>query len=304
MSELHESSAVVIGEYGLPAEALPVLRAAAEVYTADQAPSELTERAREHGVVLLCPDGSSAAAQVMRAAGAPVYGPVPGEALYRAVAVMDRLRSPGGCPWDAEQTHESLRRYLVEETYELLEAIENEDRAELREELGDVLLQVLFHARVAAEHTADPFTIEDVADGLVRKLVGRHRHVFGSDLEHVADADAQQQRWEVLKQAEKQRESVLDGVALGQPATALAGKLVSRVSRAGFPTELCAEDEASGDDAELFAAVARIAAEGRDPEGELREYAKWFADRVRRAEIAAAQDQISLDADAWRQYWK
>ncbi|WP_031467932.1 MazG family protein [Sciscionella sediminilitoris] len=304
MTELHESSAVVLGEHGLPVEALPVLRAAAEVHTVDQAPPDLLARARERGVVLLCPDGSSAAAQAMCAAGAPVFGPVPGEALHRAVAVMDRLRSPGGCPWDAEQTHESLRRYLVEETYELLEAIENEDRAELREELGDVLLQVLFHARVAAEHGTDPFTIEDVADGLVRKLVGRHPHVFGSDLEHVADAHAQEKRWEVLKQAEKQRESAVDGVALGQPATALAGKLVSRVTRAGFPTELCAEDEASGDVAELFAAVARIAAEGRDPEGELREYAKRFADRVRRAETAAGQDRVSLDADAWRQYWK
>src|SRR5205807_6093040 len=103
---------------------------------------------------------------------------VTGRRLVDAVAVMNRLRSPGGCPWDAEQTHDSLRQYLIEETYELLEAIEDGDRALLREELGDVLLQVLFHARIAAEDAVDPFGVDEVAADLVGKLVGRHPHVF------------------------------------------------------------------------------------------------------------------------------
>src|SRR5919198_2822751 len=120
----------------------------------------------------------------------------PGAGLLDAAAVMDRLRSPGGCPWDAEQTHESLRQYLVEECFELLEAIEEGDRAALREELGDVLLQVLFHARVAAEDAADPFDVDEVADALVDKLVGRHPHVFAGGDPAVRDARSQERRWE------------------------------------------------------------------------------------------------------------
>ena len=159
--------------------------------------------------------------------------------LLDAVAVMDRLRSPGGCPWDAEQDHESLRQYLVEETYELLEAIEDGDRAAMREELGDVLLQVLFHARVAPEDADDPFDIDDVAAELVAKLVGRHPHVFEGHDPAVRDATSQQHRWEELKQAEKQRESSVDGVALGQPAVALAAKLVQRTRRAPASRSTC-----------------------------------------------------------------
>src|SRR5919198_4050849 len=127
----------------------------------------------------------------------------PGAGLLDAAAVMDRLRSPGGCPWDAEQTHESLRQYLVEECYELLEAIEDGDRAALREELGDVLLQVLFHSRVAQESPDDPFSIDDVAAELVAKLVGRHPHVFAGGDPAVRDARSQENRWEQLKQQEK-----------------------------------------------------------------------------------------------------
>ncbi|MBA3907784.1 MAG: MazG family protein, partial [Pseudonocardiales bacterium] len=160
----------------------------------------------------------------------------PGIALLDAVAVMDRLRSPGGCPWDAEQTHASLLQYLVEECYELYDAIEQGDRDAMREELGDVLLQVLFHARVAAEEDSG-FTIDDVAGVLVDKLVGRHPHVFAGT-ERVDTAARQAQRWEELKQKEKQRASSVDGVALGQPAVALAAKLTSRTARAGLPSEL------------------------------------------------------------------
>src|SRR6201994_1209317 len=136
----------------------------------------------------------------------PPADPTEPAALLRAVAVMDRLRSPGDCPWDAAQTHESLARYLLEETYETLEAIESGDPAHLREELGDLLLQVLFHARLAEElPTGQRFSIDDVAADLVAKLVRRHPHVF-------ADASAEspaavEQNWEQLKAAEKKRES-------------------------------------------------------------------------------------------------
>src|SRR6478752_8018374 len=122
---------------------------------------------------------------------------------------MDRLRSPGGCPWDAEQTHASLATYLVEETYEVLEALDTGDRDHLREELGDLLLQVYFHARIASEDE-DGFDIDDVAGGIADKLVYRHPHVFAG-LE-VADADEVDRNWDRLKAAEKQRASVLDGI--------------------------------------------------------------------------------------------
>ena len=124
---------------------------------------------------------------------------VPGARLLDLVAVMDRLRSE--CPWDQRQTHRSLAAYLLEETYETLEAIESGDADHLREELGDLLLQVYFHARIAAESGPDGFTIDDVAAGIVDKLVHRHPHVFaGLD---VADADEVNRNWEALKAAEK-----------------------------------------------------------------------------------------------------
>ena len=152
-------------------------------------------------------------------------------ALQQAVAVMDRLRSPGGCPWDASQTHRSLARYLIEETYETIEAIETGNMALLREELGDLLLQVLFHARLAEElPPGERFSINDVAEDLVAKLVRRHPHVFGST--DVADANEVNENWERLKVAEKGRTSAVDGVPISQPALALAGKLVTRAERA------------------------------------------------------------------------
>ncbi|WAX55922.1 MazG family protein [Jatrophihabitans cynanchi] len=153
--------------------------------------------------------------------------------LERAVQVMDRLRSPGGCPWDAAQTHESLTRYLLEETYEVIEAIETGDLALLREELGDLLLQVLFHARLAEELPDDErFDIEDVAGALAGKLISRHPHVFG-DMQ-VASVEEQTELWEELKVAEKGRTSAVDGVPLAQPALALTAKLISRAQRAGL----------------------------------------------------------------------
>jgi len=239
------------------------------------------------------------------AATPPGSGDPPARAaLLDAVAVLDRLRSPGGCPWDAEQTHASLLQYLVEECYELYQAIEDGDRAAMREELGDVLLQVLFHARLAAEHAADPFDVDDVARDLVAKLVGRHPHVFAASDERVDTAERQQRRWEELKRTEKRRESSVDGVALAQPALALAAKLVSRTARAGFPPELLPSGPGVGE--QLFAGAAQAKLADVDPEAELRGVACRFVDDVRAAErsaVAAGLDPHALDADAWRAHW-
>ena len=203
--------------------------------------------------------------------------------LDRAVEVMDRLRSPGGCPWDAEQTHASLAKYLLEETYELLEAIETGDLALLREELGDLLLQVLFHARLTQELPAgEAFGIEDVAADLVDKLVRRHPHVFaGAD---AGDAATLNETWERQKISEKGRTSATDGVPLAQPALALSAKLVSRAQRAGLALEP-APTSALGE--QLFALVRQAVADGLDPESALRETARAYRSAILAAEGAS-----------------
>jgi uncharacterized protein YabN with tetrapyrrole methylase and pyrophosphatase domain len=212
-----------------------------------------------------------------------------GSRLLELVAVMDRLRSPGGCPWDAEQTHRSLATYLIEETYETLEAIETGDDADLREELGDLLLQVIFHARIAEERETDPWSIDDVAGGIAEKLIRRHPHVFG-------DADAPtaahvEGRWEAMKRTEKQRTSAVDGVPLAQPALSLASKLINRVERSGVDVhlpdaevpELSTADEV-GD--HLMAVVAAARSAGVDPEQALREANRRYIAAVHDAESA------------------
>ncbi|GAB7190201.1 hypothetical protein NUM3379_09070 [Kineococcus sp. NUM-3379] len=208
----------------------------------------------------------------------------PGSALLDLVAVMDRLRSPGGCPWDAEQTHTSLLRYLLEETYEVVDAVESGDRDHLREELGDLLLQVVFHARIATEHPDAPFGVDDVAADLVAKLVRRHPHVFAGER---AGADLQQ-RWDEIKAAEKPRGSVLDGIPPALPALARADKVLGRLRRAGLePAEPGADGRPAADGADgrpaadgaddehgvgqaLLAVVRRAGAAGVDPEAALR----------------------------------
>jgi XTP/dITP diphosphohydrolase len=304
----------------VPPAALPFVREARALYAAADldphtaqalgakpapASDQLVAEAGGETLVLFAATRHEAAVQALLAAGAQLIGtPRPaGTELVHAVHVMDRLRSPGGCPWDAVQTHDSLRQYLVEETYELLEAIEDGDRAAMREELGDVLLQVLFHARVAAEDAEDPFDVDGVATDLVAKLVGRHPHVF-TDSERVETAEHQEVKWEELKQAEKQRQSIMDGVALGQPAVALAGKLGQRSGRAGIPLDLFPGDTAPA--AQLFRVAATARRAGTDPEGELRAVAKRFAADVRAAEQAARADGLdpmTLEADGWRRYW-
>ena len=301
-------------DLGVPADAVAPLRTAGAVYAAGVDPdrlgarpapdvAELLAEAGEHPIVLFAVRTDDPHVVVLSEAGFRVIGPPPGTGLLDAVNVMDRLRSPGGCPFDAMQTHESLRQYLVEETYELLEAIEEGDRGALREELGDVLLQVFFHARVAAEHPGDPFDIDAVASDLVAKLVGRHPYVFAGG-HPVAAGEHDEAAWEELKQTEKRRQSIMDGVALGQPAAALAGKLGQRSGRAGVPPDLFPAGTDPAARLVRLAAPARRA--GVAPEGELRAVAKRFAADVRAAEQAARADGVNpadLEADGWRAYW-
>jgi XTP/dITP diphosphohydrolase len=225
-------------------------------------------------------------------ADAPVGADAPGSRLLNLVAIVETLRR--SCPWDREQTHASLLRYLLEEAYEAAETIETDDMPALREEIGDVLFQVLFHAQIASERSAADggFTIDDVADTLAAKLTRRHPHVFaGVSVESAADVNA---NWEAIKQAERAQKaaetgsgppSVLDGVSFGQPALSLAAQLQRRAIRAGFPESVSL---ASGDGTvseelgdELLRLAAKASHEGIDPELELRSAARRYADRLR-----------------------
>jgi len=207
---------------------------------------------------------------------------VPGARLLDLVDVMDRLRRT--CPWDREQTHRSLAPYLLEEAYETLEAIDSADGEHLREELGDLLLQVVFHARVAADDPDEPWDVDDVAAGIVDKLVRRHPHVFADT--DAADAAAVQANWETIKAAEKQRESVLDGIPAALPALARADKLLGRLARLGAADDPF--DVSVGTDAligeELLAVVRRARAAGVDAEQALRERLRALEAAARTAE--------------------
>ena len=204
--------------------------------------------------------------------------------LEELIALLERLRAPGGCAWDREQTHESLVQYLVEETYELVDAIEAGDRDDLIEELGDVLYQVIFHADIAAE--AGQFTLEDVAAHMSAKMIGRHPHVFG---DVVADtADAVSANWDVIKQTEKPtRTSVLDGIPQAMPALALADKLVGRAEKVGVVVEAAA---VPADETELgetlLALVVGARERGLDAERALRSALRDLQGRIREAETS------------------
>ncbi len=207
---------------------------------------------------------------------------LPGGRVLDLVGTMDRLRSPGGCPWDREQTHASLAPHLLEEAYEAVEAVETGDHEALGEELGDVLLQVAFHSRVAAERDdGTGFTIDDVAAAIVDKLVRRHPHVFG-DVQ-VSGADQVKANWDAIKAAERAGENgespIVAGVPVAQPALSLAQALQKRAARAGLP----AEDAASfgeGLGGELFALVARARAAGEDAETLLRRTARAYREHL------------------------
>jgi XTP/dITP diphosphohydrolase len=239
---------------------------------------------------------------------------LPGARLLDLVATMEILRAE--CPWDAKQTHESLAPHLLEEPYEALEALENGDHRALREELGDVLMQVIFHAKVASERDdGTGYSVDDVADGIVSKLVRRHPHVFADVT--VSGADEVKQNWDAIKRAERAEKaspgdapsSALDGVPFGQPALALAAQLQRRAARADVPPELgrpsgpahgpgradatgeggitgVADDPGASLGDHLFGLVATATAEGLDPETELRAAARRYAGRVRAWERA------------------
>lgn len=271
--------------------------------------ARLVADAREGDVLwVAAPDGDEA---LMREIGALVVNdPVevevlhgsydlPGARLLDLVSVMDTLRRE--CPWDRKQTHETLVPYLLEEAYEVLDTVESGDYGALREELGDVLMQVAFHSVVAAERDDETaFTIDDVAGAIVDKLVRRHPHVFGDVT--VSGADEVNANWEQIKAAERAEKggaeaSALDGVPMGQPALSLAAQLQRRAARIGAPPELAdglardlPEDAAgeAGDVGErLFALVREAAGRGADAESALRAVSRVFRDRVRSWERAS-----------------
>jgi XTP/dITP diphosphohydrolase len=228
----------------------------------------------------------------------------PGDRLVDAVAMMDKLRTAG--PWESEQTHDSLRRFLLEETYEVFDAVRSGDADALREELGDVLLQVLFHARIAEDAPQHPFTIDDVADTLLRKLGNRAPGVLAGE---AISLDEQLAQWEERKALEKQakaRNSVMDDVPTAQPALALAHKVIQRVTRAGLPADLIPSEITS------ITVTADV-----DAENALRTAVLEFMDNVRGAEQLIAADRRGEDVPAeldvapvgaiteeeWRAYW-
>jgi XTP/dITP diphosphohydrolase len=249
------------------------LPAARPAHTGDDAP------------VLLSSDAEHPAVTARLAAGERLIsapGQQPGERLVDAVVMMDKLRTAG--PWESEQTHDSLRRFLLEETYELFDAVHSGDTEALRDELGDVLLQVLFHARIAEDAPEHPFTIDDVADALLRKLGNRAPGVLAGE---TISLDEQLAQWEERKALEKPRNSVMDDVPTGQPALALAHKVIQRVTRAGLPLDLIPTNITS------ITVTADV-----DAENGLRTAILEFMDTVRAVEKAVAADRRLADVPA------
>jgi XTP/dITP diphosphohydrolase len=302
-SALRDASRVLAGSAGHPQ--LPALTEAGVIPEIVDVPADAEGQAAflaaavaaaDGPVVWLAPAGENAAALLAGLSAAAVRVRVlpgaqdlPGSHLLDVVSIMDTLRV--SCPWDREQTHASLVPYLLEEAYEAVETVEEGDLAALREELGDVLFQAVFHSRIAAERSQEDggFTIDDVADTLAAKLVRRHPHVFGSVA--VSSAADVNRNWEEIKKAERSaragagQPSALDGVAFGQPALSLAAQLQRRAERAGMP-EAPGESDApampgDGIGAELMRVVARARSAGLDPELELRAAARRFAEQVR-----------------------
>ncbi len=305
--------------------------------------------AREHGDVacLLDPDDATFGRDVGMAAARDVdvevefvflVGAPRGLALLDLVAVFDRLLDPAdGCPWDLEQDHDSLAPHLVEETYEALEAIAAGDDDAMAEELGDVLMQVVFHAKVAEGRRA--FDVDDVARGIAEKLRRRHPHVFGDD--QVADADEVRANWDAIKATEKpERTSPFDGIVRAMPALPLAGKVVSRAGVLGWtpdPREAVdllasavadveaalvadgagasdhrdgAIDPAAGDDDPVGEAIGRVgvalaavaAATGEDADGRIRQAVDVLVGRFEAAgRRTAARGTTPTTTAAWQQ---
>ncbi|MDT7731314.1 MAG: nucleoside triphosphate diphosphatase [Mycobacterium sp.] len=271
------------------------LPAARPAYDGDDAP------------VLLSSDPDHPAVKARLAAGDKLIAApdsASGERLVDAVAMMDKLRTSG--PWESEQTHDSLRRYLLEETYEVFDAVRGGNADELREELGDVLLQVLFHARIAEDAPQHPFSIDDVADSLVRKLGNRVPAVLAGESISLDEQLAQWEERKALEKASKGVRSSMDDVPTGQPALALAQKVVERTSAAGLPADLIPDTITS-----VTVAV------GSDSENGLRSATLEFMDTVRGVEHAIAAGRRGEDIpeeldvaalgeiteEEWRAYW-
>ncbi|MGD1170323.1 nucleoside triphosphate pyrophosphohydrolase [Mycobacterium seoulense] len=268
------------------------LPAARPVHSGDDAP------------VLLSSDPDHPAVTARLSAGARLIAAPEtprGERLVDVVAMMDKLRTAG--PWESEQTHDSLRRFLLEETYEVLDAVRSGSADQLREELGDVLLQVLFHARIAEDAPQLPFTIDDVALTLMRKLGNRVPGVLAG---RTISLEEQLAQWEERKAAEKPRKSVMDDVHTGQPALALAQKVIERAGKAGLPADLIPAGITS----------ISVTADG-DAEGALRTAVLEFVDTVREVERAIAATRRGagvpeefdvaplgeVSEDEWREHW-
>jgi XTP/dITP diphosphohydrolase len=220
--------------------------------------------------------------------------------LEDLLATARKLRAPGGCPWDAEQTHESLVKYLLEETYELIDAIESGKRDDILEELGDVLYQVVFHSDLASSGSlGEPFDIQDVAAKMREKMVSRHPHVFG-DADQLAKfaastGDEVMLNWDAHKKREKpERESVLDGVAIAMPALSLADKMLGKAEKIGLleagaagPVQVADEEQLGG---LLLAIVSAARANGLDSERALRSAVRDLMDDIRKVEVLDASD--------------
>jgi XTP/dITP diphosphohydrolase len=257
--------------------------------------------------VLLSSDPEHPAVKARLAAGDKLIeapGASAGDRLVDAVAMMDKLRMSG--PWESQQTHDSLRRYLLEETYEVFDAVRGGNADELREELGDVLLQVLFHARIAEDAPEHPFSIDDVADSLVRKLVNRVPAVLAGEEISLEDQLAQWEQRKALEKRAKASFSLMDDVPTGQPSLALAQKVIERVTAAGLPADLIPDSLTS-------VSVAPHV----DAENSLRSAVLEFMDTVRTTERAIAAGRRDEDVpeeldvasigdvaeDEWRAYW-
>ena len=232
----------------------------------------------EAAPVLLSSDPDHPAVRARLAAGDKLIeapGASAGERLVDAVAMMDKLRTSG--PWESQQTHDSLRRYLLEETYEVFDAVRSGNADDLRDELGDVLLQVLFHARIAEDAPERPFSIDDVADSLIRKLVNRVPAVLAGEEISLEDQLAQWEERKAMERANKGVRSVMDDVPTGQPALALAQKVIERVTGAGMPADLIPQSMTS------VSVAAHV-----DTENSLRSSVLEFMDTVRTTEHAIA----------------
>lgn len=208
--------------------------------------------------------------------------------LIRLREVMDKLRSPGGCPWDAEQDHASLLKYLLEESYEFIESVEDNDRQAMQEELGDLLLQVYFHSRMAEEDATQPFNIEDVAKSVADKLIRRHPHVFAGA--SVNSSEDVLENWEKQKAAEKGRTSAIDGVPLAQPALPLATKVIYRLNKLNYdlpisesislPSEINQDQFGQI----LLGLISQAVEKGLDPEAALRSATKTLIAQIQEHE--------------------